>query len=120
LAVRGWARTVAAVVDALRRVARPPLKSRPPESPPFHFAPAVPDGCELGLAGPLTSPYGESIDETRIELRPPSLVPTPGEFRLAVTDDSGLEGSAFTGHVLARNAATGGPEGRVDVYVIVP
>lgn len=117
---RGWATVVKAVVDALRRVARPPHSSGVPESPAFHVNQIVPEKCELRLAGPLTSPYGGLIDESRIELRPRSLDTAPGDFRLAVLDASGLEGSAYTGHVLVQNAATTVPVGRVDVYVIVP
>jgi hypothetical protein len=120
LVLRGWAKAVKAVVDSLRRVARPAQSFRLPESPAFQFNQMVPDGCVLELAGPLTSPYGESIDKNRVELRPGTLESTPGEFRLAIIDGSGLEGSAYTGHVRVLNAATGAPEGRVDVYVIVP
>jgi hypothetical protein len=70
------------------------------------------------LAGPLRSPYREEIDIGRVEIRPAVLGPA-GTFSLAV-DATGLEGSAYIGHVVATNVAAGTEAGRALVYVIVP
>jgi hypothetical protein len=67
----------------------------------------------------MHSPYGDQIDTTRVTISPPTLGVGARTFALAV-DATGLEGSAFTGDVVATSLVTGLEIGRARAYVIVP
>ncbi|HLM29691.1 MAG TPA: hypothetical protein VK360_07200 [Acidimicrobiales bacterium] len=126
LAVRGWGKVASTFVEAIGDLARPAaqpslLAQAPSLSRTFSFDPTLAAGCSLELAGPLRSPYphDQAIDTGRVEIRPAALSPG-GTFSLAV-HAAGLEGSAYTGEVVARNVASPSVAGRTArVYVIVP
>jgi hypothetical protein len=120
LAIRGWARAATALVDAARTVARPPTESFSPPSPSFAFRSPLAEDCEVRLAGPLRSPYGDRLDEARVEVLPPGLGQGESEFGLAVADPADLPGSAFTGKANALGRQSGVVVDDIDVYVIVP
>jgi hypothetical protein len=120
LAIRGWARAATAFVDAARTVARPPTESSSPPSPSFAFRSPLAEDCEVRLAGPLRSPYGDRLDEARVEVLPPGLGQGESEFGLAVADPADLPGSAFTGKANALGRQSGVVVDDIDVYVIVP
>jgi hypothetical protein len=131
LAVRGWGKVATTFVEAIGDLVRPTAQPSPMAAPfaapvaaslhsrPFSFDPAPSVGCSLSLAGPMRSPYGDEIETTRVAISPATLDAGGRKFGLGV-DVAGLEGSAYTGEVVATSLETGSETGRAPAYVIVP
>lgn len=118
LLAQGWAKVVTQSARAVQVIARPP---RPADvvSRPFSFATAVADECTLALERPLRSPFGDEIQPGQVRIVPRVLASGEREFRLAI-DSAEVEGSYYTGNVVATSAAAPLVVGHVPVDVVVP
>jgi hypothetical protein len=117
LVARSWAKLATQSLAAVRAITRPrrlaDLTSRP-----FALA-AVASDCELALEQPLRSPFNDEIGAGDVGIVPAVLRRDEHTFRLAI-HSAEVEGSYYTGTVVARTLTALHEVGRVPVDVIVP
>jgi hypothetical protein len=118
LVVRSWAKLAMQSLDAVRAITRPPrLADRMSRS--FALAAPAPEDCELVLEQPLRSPFNDEIGAGDVGIVPPVLQLGEQTFRLAI-DCAEVDGSYYSGIVVARTLTAPREVDSVPVHVIVP
>jgi hypothetical protein len=118
LVARSWAKLATQSLAAVRAITRPPLLADV-VSRTFSLAAVAPEDCELMLEQPLRSPFNDVIGAGDVSIVPSVLKQGQSTFQLAI-HSAKVEGSYFTGTVVARTLTAPHEVGRVPVDVIVP